>query len=91
MTLPNAPTATALTPANPWAMVPPLGNLDAYITAVNRLPMLIGQHEVGESTSDARADLTKVERGQRWRFVSHCRFTPFDRLSVSGFVVAASR
>jgi len=38
MTLPNASTATALTPANPWAMVPPLGNLDAYITAINRLP-----------------------------------------------------
>ncbi|MBV8618594.1 MAG: RNA polymerase sigma factor RpoH [Curvibacter sp.] len=32
--------ATALTPANPWAAVPALGNLDAYITAVNRLPML---------------------------------------------------
>ena len=23
---------------NPWAVLPPLGNLDAYITAVNRLP-----------------------------------------------------
>ncbi len=45
MTLPNAPTATALTPANPWAMVPPLGNLDAYITAVNRLPMLTLEEE----------------------------------------------
>ncbi|QXL84746.1 RNA polymerase sigma factor RpoH [Comamonas sp. NLF-1-9] len=40
MTLSEARTSTALTPANPWAMVPPLGNLDAYITAVNRLPML---------------------------------------------------
>jgi len=26
--------------ANPWAVVPSLGNLDAYISAVNRLPML---------------------------------------------------
>ncbi len=26
--------------ANPWALVPPLGNLDAYISAVNRLPLL---------------------------------------------------
>ena len=26
--------------ANPWAVVPSLGNLDAYITAANRLPML---------------------------------------------------
>jgi RNA polymerase sigma-32 factor len=32
--------SSALTPANPWALIPPLGNLDAYISAVNRLPML---------------------------------------------------
>jgi RNA polymerase sigma-32 factor len=31
---------TALALANPWAVVPPLGNLDAYISAVNRLPLL---------------------------------------------------
>ena len=31
---------TALTTANPWALVPALGNLDAYISAVNRLPLL---------------------------------------------------
>ena len=31
---------TALTAANPWSLVPPLGNLDAYISAVNRLPLL---------------------------------------------------
>ncbi len=30
----------ALTVANPWSLVPPLGNLDAYISAVNRLPLL---------------------------------------------------
>ena len=30
---------------NPWAMVPPLGNLDAYISAVNRLPMLTLEQE----------------------------------------------
>ncbi|MDZ4104312.1 MAG: RNA polymerase sigma factor RpoH [Hydrogenophaga sp.] len=39
-----APIAVAsggqLAPANPWALVPPLGNLDAYISAVNRLPLL---------------------------------------------------
>ena len=33
-------TAAAPVTANPWALVPPLGNLDAYISAVNRLPML---------------------------------------------------
>jgi RNA polymerase sigma-32 factor len=32
-------------PANPWAVLPPLGNLDAYISAVNRLPMLTLEQE----------------------------------------------
>ncbi len=35
----------ALAVANPWALVPPLGNLDAYISAVNRLPMLTLEQE----------------------------------------------
>src|SRR5829696_7392449 len=36
---------TALATANPWAVVPSLGNLDAYISAVNRLPMLTAEEE----------------------------------------------
>ena len=36
---------TALAVANPWAVVPSLGNLDAYISAVNRRPMLTPQEE----------------------------------------------
>ena len=36
---------TAVAALNPWAMVPPLGNLDAYISAVNRLPMLTLEQE----------------------------------------------
>ncbi len=36
---------TALALANPWSMVPALGNLDAYITAANRLPMLTLEEE----------------------------------------------
>ncbi len=36
---------TALAVANPWAVVPSLGNLDAYISAVNRLPMLTPEEE----------------------------------------------
>ncbi len=41
-----APAAAAAVGAvNPWAMVPPLGNLDAYISAVNRLPMLTLEQE----------------------------------------------
>jgi RNA polymerase sigma-32 factor len=32
--------------ANPWAVVPSLGNLDAYISAVNRMPMLTPEEEL---------------------------------------------
>ena len=35
----------ALTLTNPWSLVPPLGNLDAYISAVNRIPMLTLEQE----------------------------------------------
>ncbi|MBA3591678.1 MAG: RNA polymerase sigma factor RpoH [Methylibium sp.] len=30
---------------DPWALVPSLGNLDAYVSAVNRLPMLLLEEE----------------------------------------------
>jgi RNA polymerase sigma-32 factor len=46
----NHTSATALSLRDPWALVPSLGNLDAYITAVNRLPML----SQAEETSLAR-------------------------------------
>ena len=36
---------SAVAAINPWSMVPPLGNLDAYISAVNRLPMLTLEQE----------------------------------------------
>jgi len=42
MTLSN-PNALAL--RDPWAMVPSLGNLEAYISAVNRLPLLTQEEE----------------------------------------------
>jgi len=38
-------TSTALAPANPWSLVPSLGNLDAYISAANRMPMLTLEEE----------------------------------------------
>jgi RNA polymerase sigma-32 factor len=41
----GASATTALAVANPWAVVPSLGNLDAYISAVNRLPMLTAEEE----------------------------------------------
>ena len=37
--------STALAVRDPWALVPSLGNLDAYISAVNRLPMLSAEEE----------------------------------------------
>jgi RNA polymerase sigma-32 factor len=40
-----APGNTALAMASPWSVVPSLGNLDAYISAVNRLPMLTQEEE----------------------------------------------
>ncbi len=36
---------TAVAVANPWSVIPALGNLDAYISAVNRLPMLTLEQE----------------------------------------------
>jgi RNA polymerase sigma-32 factor len=45
MSTANGGSGTALAMANPWAVVPSLGNLDAYISAVNRLPMLSLQDE----------------------------------------------
>jgi RNA polymerase sigma-32 factor len=37
--------STALSVRDPWALVPSLGNLDAYISAVNRMPMLTQEEE----------------------------------------------
>jgi len=36
---------TALTLRDPWSLVPSLGNLDAYVSAVNRMPMLTQAEE----------------------------------------------
>src|SRR5213595_2292567 len=41
----KAPGSSALAMASPWSVVPSLGNLDAYISAVNRLPMLTQEEE----------------------------------------------
>ena len=45
MNNPNGLSGNAVALANPWAVVPALGNLDAYISAVNRLPMLTLEQE----------------------------------------------
>ena len=38
-------TTTVLSVRDPWSLVPPVGNLDAYISAVNRIPLLTPQEE----------------------------------------------
>lgn len=37
--------SSAIAIRDPWALVPSLGNLDAYISAVNRLPLLTAEEE----------------------------------------------
>ncbi len=44
-TAPVGRSSAALTVRDPWALVPSLGNLDAYISAVNRLPLLTQEEE----------------------------------------------
>ncbi len=41
----STPSQTAVALRDPWALVPPVGNLDAYITAVNRIPLLTAEEE----------------------------------------------
>ena len=62
--------STALSLRDPWALVPSLGNLDAYISAVNRLPMLTAEEE----TSLARKLRDKQDLDAAGRMVlSHLR------------------
>jgi RNA polymerase sigma-32 factor len=42
----NLSSSTAVVLRDPWALLPSLGNLDAYISAVNRLPLLTPEEEV---------------------------------------------
>ena len=45
MTTSSGSLSTAMTLSSPWAVVPSLGHLDAYISAVNRMPMLTLEEE----------------------------------------------
>jgi RNA polymerase sigma-32 factor len=42
----NLPSSHALRVRDPWSMVPSLGNLEAYISAVNRVPLLTQEEEI---------------------------------------------
>src|SRR3982074_694842 len=60
----------ALAVRDPWALVPSLGNLDAYIGAVNRVPLLT-QEEETESARRLRDDGDLAAPGRL--VVSHLR------------------
>jgi RNA polymerase sigma-32 factor len=45
MSFPLGHASSTVALANPWSVVPSLGNLDAYISAANRLPMLTLEEE----------------------------------------------
>ncbi|MBU1442636.1 MAG: RNA polymerase sigma factor RpoH [Gammaproteobacteria bacterium] len=47
MTSLSGASVNPLAVANPWSVVPSLGNLDAYISAANRLPLLTLEEEQG--------------------------------------------
>ncbi|MDH0863224.1 RNA polymerase sigma factor RpoH [Mitsuaria sp. GD03876] len=53
----------ALTVRDPWSLVPSLGNLDAYITAVNRIPLLTAEEEKDFATRlQAQGDVEAAGR-----------------------------
>lgn len=70
MNIQSGTAATTLAPANPWALVPPLGNLDAYISAVNRLPLLT--HEEEQKYARALKDNNDLDAAGRL-VMSHLR------------------
>ncbi len=65
---PAAASAVAL--RDPWALVPSIGNLDAYISAVNRVPLLTAEEEL--SLARRLRDQGDLEAASRM-VVSHLR------------------
>ncbi len=45
----TTPSTLALSVRDPWALVPSLGNLDAYISTANRIPLLTHEDEVASA------------------------------------------
>ena len=62
--------ASAVAVRDPWAIVPSLGNLDAYISAVNRVPLLTAEEEL--SLARRLRDDGDLEAASRM-VVSHLR------------------
>ena len=74
MTALTGPSNSALAVGSPWArssaLLPPLGNLDAYISAVNRMPML--SHEEEQTYARQLRDHADLEAAGRL-VMSHLR------------------
>ena len=66
----NVSHTSALSIRDPWSLVPSLGNLDAYVTAVNRMPMLTAVEEA--SLARALRDEGAVQAAGRM-VLSHLR------------------
>ena len=72
-----SPSTTALAVRDPWALVPSLGNLDAYITAANRIPLVTQEEE--------------TELARRWRSQGDLEAAGRLVLSHLRLVVSVSR
>ena len=66
----NAIATTALSVRDPWSLVPSLGNLESYVSAVNRMPMLSQTEE--SSLARALRDQGDVQAAGRL-VLSHLR------------------
>ena len=66
----NTSSTAALAVRDPWALVPSLGNLDAYISATNRIPLLTLDEE--QSLARRLRDTGDVQAAGRM-VLSHLR------------------
>ena len=87
----NLSNSTALSVRNPWAVVPSLGNLDAYISAVNRIPLLTHEKALiiqttiwNEASYDAGLKAADVD------LIVVATSTPLS-VGVPGFLIAFLR
>jgi len=78
----NLSTSTALSVRDPWAVVPSIGNLDAYISAVNRIPLLTPQEEADCATR--LREQGDVEAAGRL-VLSHLRFVAHVARGYAGY------
>ena len=75
----NTAATTALSVRDPWSLVPSLGNLDAYVSAVNRLPLLTPEEEVSLARRlRERKEKPAVSRAVLRRFIIQMLMCNFE-------------